>query len=314
MLAELLKFPKNGLEISDAVVSFDSETLERKPVFKADLLQLFASTGNRTAIQIIKSIPELEGVLDEKFVDGLLITAHCEMQRISEEFQHSRRVAGMLKPLIKTLRDSGFSEKIRIVDIGCGTGFVLRWLTAHKIFGGDVEFIGTDFNAALIEEANRLAEAENLDCKFIVANAFRLNQPAHIYLSTGILHHFRGDELSKLFEQQNRTETFAFVHYDFYSSPIAPFGSWLFHAVRMRQPLARHDGVLSAIRAYKSQELLEKARAATPDFCCAIFGIKLWVLPIPRVFHSLVGVRREFRNDFLKNLGKWRIASLGVIE
>ncbi|MBD0373554.1 MAG: class I SAM-dependent methyltransferase [Pyrinomonadaceae bacterium] len=310
---DLFIIPRHGPEISDAIISFDTETLEREPVIKSRVISEFAALGNRQAVRIVERIPERDGALDPDAVDKLLVTAHCEMQRISEEFQHGRRVAELLKPLLNALREHGVERPIRIVDIGCGTGFVLRWLAANAPLGDDVELIGADFNVALVREAQRLAEAENLTCSFVVANAFRLEHPATIYLSTGILHHFRGQGLVELLRQHNRQETCAFVHFDFHASPLAPLGSWLFHAVRMREPLAKHDGVLSAVRAYKSRELLDAAKTAAPDFISTIYGTRLWGLPIPRVFHALVGIRPRYREAFLRYMGS-RIASLGKIE
>ncbi|MBI3650775.1 MAG: class I SAM-dependent methyltransferase [Acidobacteria bacterium] len=304
--------PKSGQEISDAIISFDPITLERKPVLKSDVIAEFVSLNNQRAVRIIEKIPEREGVLEADAVDQLLITTHCEMQRISEEFQHGQRVAELLQPLLRALR-SGGETSIRIVDIGCGTGFIVRWLSAQAMLGDDVEIIGADYNAALIKEAKRLAELEHLACSFVEANAFRLDHPAAIYISTGILHHFRGQELIELLKQHNRQETLAFVHFDFHPSPLAPIGSWLFHAVRMRQPLAKHDGVLSAIRAHKSRDLLEAAKVAAPEFISTIYGTQLWGLPIPRVFHALVGLRSAYRERFLQYMGS-RIASLGKIE
>ena len=298
-------------EISDAIVSFDPETLRRRPVAKAQVLQQFSELRNKAAIRVVKRIPERNGTLDPAAVDRLLITSHCEMQRMSEEFQHGKRVGELLKPILKALRDTGLNRRIRVVDIGCGTGFVVRWLTAHEYFGNDVEVLGVDFNEALVNEAQRLADAEKLNCTFIVANAFRLDQPADVFISTGILHHFRGDALADLLKQHNVAQ--AFVHFDFHCSPMAPFGSWLFHAVRMRQPLAKHDGVLSAVRAHPSRHLLTVARAAAPDFISAIYGTRLWRLPIPRVFHALVGIRPAYHAAFVRNMGS-RIASLGKIE
>ena len=309
----LFTIPQNGPEISDAIISFDPETLEREPVIKSEVLREFAALGNRQAVRVVEQIPERDGELDPDAVDCLLVTAHCEMQRISEEFQHGKRVAELLKPLLKSLREGGVERPIRIVDIGCGTGFVVRWLAAHGSLDDDVKLIGADFNVALVREAQRLAQAENLPCAFVVANAFRLEHAATVYLSTGILHHFRGWGLIELLRQHNRQETRAFVHFDFHPSPLAPLGSWLFHAVRMREPLARHDGVLSAVRAHKSRDLLDAARTAAPDFVSAIYGTRLWRLPIPRVFHALVGVRPVYREAFIQHMGG-RIASLGKIE
>lgn len=304
---------RHGPEISDAIVSFDPVTLQRQPVRKADVLHQFKELRNHEAVRIVQQIPDHDGVLDPEAVDKVLITSHCEMQRMSEEFQHGKRVAELLKPILGALREGGVQNPIRIVDIGCGTGFVVRWLAASGALGDDVELLGVDFNGALLNEAQRLAKIERLCCKFEVANAFRLDEPAAVFISTGILHHFRDQDLIYLLEQHCRPETCAFVHFDFHSSPMAPLGSWLFHAVRMREPLAKHDGVLSAVRAHKSRYLLEATRSAAPEFASAIYGTRLWRMPIPRVFHSLVGIRPKFRDAFLRNMGN-RIASLGKIE
>lgn len=309
----LATITRNGPEISDAIVSFDPNTLERQQVKKADVLDQFTQLGNHEAVRIVRQIPERDGVLDPAAVDKILITSHCEMQRMSEEFQHGKRVAELLKPILNALRHGGVQNPIRIVDIGCGTGFVIRWLAASGSLGEDIELMGVDFNVALLNEAQRLASIENLRCKFAVANAFRLEEPATVFISTGILHHFRDQHLTYLLEQHCRPETCAFVHFDFHSSPMAPLGSWLFHIVRMREPLARHDGVLSAVRAHKSRYLLEATRSAAPEFVSAIYGTRLWGMPIPRVFHSLVGIRPKYRDAFIRNMGK-RIASLGKIE
>ena len=309
----LATITRHGPEISDAIVSFDPVTLRRKPVKKSDLVVQFTQLGNHEAVKIVQQIPERDGALDPAAVDKILITSHCEMQRMSEEFQHGRRVAELLKPILNALRHGGVQNPIRIVDIGCGTGFVVRWLSANGSLGDDVELMGVDFNVALVNEAQRLASIEHLRCKFAVANAFRLDEPATIFISTGILHHFRDNDLSYLLQQHCRPETCAFIHFDFHSSPMAPWGSWLFHAVRMREPLAKHDGVLSAVRAHKSRYLLDVTRSAAPEFVSAIYGTRLWRLPIPRVFHSLVGIRPEYREAFLRNMGN-RIASLGKIE
>ena len=314
VLFRLLSIPKEGPEISDRIVAVDTNTLARQPVRKREVIGEFRSLKNRAAATIVEKLPAgNDGNLDPDAIDRLLVTVHREMQRISEEFQHGRRVAELLNPILQGLRDSRIDGPLRVVDIGCGIGFVVRWLTAHKALAGDVELIGADYHPALIDEARRLAEAENLSCRFEVANAFRLEQPATVYMSTGILHHFRGRELIDLFAQHNRPGTCAFMHFDFHQSALAPFGSWLFHAARMREPLAKHDGVLSAVRAYESEDLLLAARTGAPNFVSAVYGTKLWGLPIPRAFHSLVGILPEYRDAFIANLGNKKDA-LGIVE
>jgi SAM-dependent methyltransferase len=307
-----MAIPKNSPEISDRIVAFDSDTLKRRPVAKADLVREFQELNNPRAVRIVQRLTAgANGLLDEPAMDRLLVTVHCEMQRMSEEFQHGRRMAQILNPLLDAIREEAPARRLRIVDIGCGTGFVVRWLAAHRAVPADVELIGADYNPALVAEAQRLAQAEQLSCQFKVANAFQLDEGASIYISTGILHHFRGRELIDLFAQHSRPETRAFLHFDFHQSWMAPFGSWLFHAARMREPLAKHDGVLSAIRAYTSEELLAAAREGAPEFVSAVYGTRLWQLPIPRAFHSVVGVVPAYHDAFIANMGG-KVAALGV--
>ncbi|MBC7932398.1 MAG: class I SAM-dependent methyltransferase [Rubrivivax sp.] len=313
MAVTLIWKVKEQPEISDAIVAYDPATLERLPVSKRDVEDKFRALGNTRAARIVHAMPERGGALDPDAVDRLLVTVHCEMQRMSEEFQHGRRVFGLLSPLLKAVGETRMGPRLRVVDLGCGTGFVLRWLAAHARFGQEVELVGADYNAALVREAQRLAREESLDCKFVVANAFRLEEPADIFITTGVIHHFRGEALTHLFRQQEEARASAFLHFDFQPSPFAPIGSWLFHCLRMRQPLARHDGVLSAVRAHTAQRLLAAAREGAPDFQVSMCGTRLWGTPIPRAFHALVGARPRVWDAFVAALGR-RASSLSSRE
>lgn len=291
-----------GPEISDVIVDYDSDTLGRKPVKRDKAIEILEAVGNRRAADIVRCIPHRDGVLNGDAVDRLLLRSHYELQRISELMGHGRRVFDILQTIAATLAADGV-ETVRIVDVGCGTGFVVRWLAACSTFQGKVELIGVDYNAAFIQEARRLAEMENLPCRFEVANGFTLDTPANILTSTGVLHHFRGAMLKEFFAQHGRGEAQAFAHFDFQPTPATPFGSWLFHEILMREPLARHDGVLSALRAHKAEVILSSAVEALPAYRCAIYGAQFWMLPVPRVLHCVVGLKPHLCSAFKTNLG-----------
>jgi SAM-dependent methyltransferase len=295
-----------ALEISDAIVAVDPVTLDRRPVARADVLEAFRLRGDRRALRIVERLPHRDGLLEPAAVDRLLLTVHAELQRISEEFEHGQRVAELLRPLLATLRAAGVPAPLRVVDIGCGTGYVLRWLAAYGQLGDDVALVGVDLNEALVEEAQRLAEQEGLAARFLKADAFRLPEDSVVYLSTGVLHHFRDDDLTQFVRSQDRPGTHAFLHFDFQPSPLAVPGAWVFHLARMREPLSRHDGVLSAQRAHDAGTLTAAARVGAPRFRSGIFGARLWGLPIPRVFHTLVGLRPELADGFGARLGRRR--------
>jgi hypothetical protein len=125
----------------------------------------------------------------------------------------------------------------------------------------------------------------------------------HILLSTGVIHHFRGNALLEFLRHHEQSETKAFLHFDFQPWVLAPFGSWFFHYLRMRTAIARHDGVLSTARAHDARTLTEAVRTSAPGFATGIYGAKIWRTSIPRVFHTLVGVRHELVTEFRRQLG-----------
>jgi SAM-dependent methyltransferase len=300
------------LEISDLIVDFDLETLRRKPVVKRVVVDAFLARGNRRAARIVAALPERDGVLDPGAVDRVLLRAHYELQQMSEEFYHGQRAYEFLRPLLTALRAGGAAPPFRVVDLGCGIGYVVRWLAAHTELTDEVELIGADYNVALVEEAQRLAAKEHLRCSFVVANAFRLPRAATVYLSTGVIHHFRNDALREFFTRHDRPESLAFAHFDFQPSFFAPIGSWFFHLVRMRLPLARHDGVVSAARAHRAGTLLTAARTGAPGFITRMFGARLWKLPVPRIMHTIVGIRPAYHDALVDALGA-RAGRLGPI-
>jgi SAM-dependent methyltransferase len=291
-------------EITDLIVSHDPATLERLPVNKSFVLDTFATFRNRQAIDVVRAIPAREDLFDPQAVDRLILTVHWEMQRLAEEFFHGLRVFELLTVVLYALQANGIPRPVRVVDVGCGIGYVIRWLAARtNLASQGVELVGIDLNGTLIREANRLAAGESLPCRFLQGDAFSSNHAAHIYLSTGFVHHFRGDALHQLMHRHNLPYTTAFLHYDFRPWTLAPLGSWFFHFLRMRTAIARHDGVLSTVRAYHGRTLTTASRNALPDFSSGIYGSTIWGTPMPRVFHTLVGLRRQILPAFKNGLG-----------
>ena len=303
-MTEGYKTEDHGPEISDLIVSFAPDTLARLPVRQAAVVAEFLGRGNKRAAEIVGALPAQHGVLDPAAIDRLLISAHAEIQRISEEFSHGLRVAALLHPLLEALREGREGAPLRVVDVGCGTGYVIRWLASHGDLGADVTLIGADYNAALVAEAVRLARAEGLDCAFVVANAFGLAQPANVLLSTGVLHHFQGPALADFFGHHAGSGASGFLHFDFQPSAFAPPGAWVFHALRARLPLARHDGVLSARRVHSGARLREAARAGAAGFQAAVYSARAGLVPLPPSFHTLVGLRPEAVPAFMQALGR----------
>ncbi|MCB9674897.1 MAG: class I SAM-dependent methyltransferase [Alphaproteobacteria bacterium] len=286
------RFRYAWLELSDHLIHIAPGSTERIPVSRDAVLAALEAEGNPYGAAIVGSVPvEDDGCFVPEAVDALLVRCHRELQRLALELQQGPRTRDRLIPLIARLRRDG--RRIRIVDVGCGIGYVLRWLAARGGLGDAVELVGCDFNAALIAEARRLAQAERLDVTFLAQDAFTLDVPADIYLSSGVLHHIPLDALPAFFAAQERAGARAWLHADFQASPLAAPGSWVFHRARMREPLAVHDGILSAVRAHPTDGLLAAARAGANGARVEQLGgpVFSW-LPMARAMHT-IAMERE---------------------
>jgi len=264
--------------------------------------------GDRRGVRIVAALPHRDGVLDGSEVERVLVRTHTELQRLNEELRIAEQLAELLGPLLTAVADRG--ERPRVVDIGCGIGYAVRWLASSGLLG-DADLCGVDFNAALVAEANRLADAESLPCQFLLGDAFALPDSATVYLSTGVLHHLRGDDLGAFFRAQADAGARAYCHFDIAATRLAPLGAWMFHRARMREPLGRHDGVASARRAHTDHALMTAAGSApglvpllyrpthhTNPFCASlrpILGIRQQYLPALRT--ALGPAARHLRNE-----------------
>lgn len=288
-------------ELSDLIVDYDPATLERLPVKKEAVLARLREHPQSRPLGIARTlVANSNGELDPAEVDGILVRSHLELQRLHEEFRVGRTVRMLLAPMIDLVREKRTSSArtpIRVVDLGCGLGFLVRWLSKHGALGDDVELIGADYNRALVKAASLLAKEDGLRCSFVGANAFRLREPADVYISTGVLHHFRGDELVRLFAEHDKSPALGFVHVDIRPSPIAPIGSYIFHIARMREPLATWDGYWSAVRAHEATTLVGAVASGAPSFSTATLDARPGLYAAVRIFQAIVGVREELADE-----------------
>ncbi|MFJ9151872.1 class I SAM-dependent methyltransferase [Streptomyces sp. NPDC102270] len=251
------------LEISDLITAVDPADGHRLPVRRAKVVEQLRANGDGRAARIVAGLPaDRDGVLDAGAVDHLLISVHTELQRLSEELRIGERLVHLLDPLFTAIRATGQPGPYRLVDIGCGLGYLVRWLAATSALPPEVELVGVDLDAALVGEADHLTHAEGLNCRFVHGNAFTLPEAATVYVSTGVLHHLPEPALTDFFRAQGASPALAFCHYDIAATGLAPIGAWMFHRARMRHPLGRHDGVASARRAHSDETLLRAAAAS----------------------------------------------------
>ena len=275
------------LEITDLLWSDSGE-----PVVRAEAVGLLRSRGQSRAARTVSLLPERDGFLDADATDALGLRIHRELQRLGEELQLGRRVASV----VRTLLPAG-AEPVRVVDVGCGLGHVLRSIAARGELPEHVELVGVDLNTTLVTEASRLATIEGLHCRFISGDAFEpgvvIEDGARtVVVSSGLMHHLAPEDLDGFFAAQARLEVAAFVHWDIAPCLWSTMGAWIFHQARMREAVSRHDGVMSARRAHPAETLLAAAGRGAPDYAIEVREGSRWHPKALDVLRPLVGVHR----------------------
>ncbi|WP_299441459.1 class I SAM-dependent methyltransferase [uncultured Phycicoccus sp.] len=286
---------RDAVEITDLLWRID-EAGRRLPVRRSEVVERLLASGQRKAARTVARMPARDDVLDDEWVDALGIRVHCELQRLVEELQFPRRVAALLAPLLDDLRAGG-GGPVRVVDLGCGLGYVVRSLAHRGLLGPGVELVGVDLNPVLVAEADRLARAEELDCRFVHGDALRpgvaVDDPARtVVISSGVLHHLSPESLTALARAEAALGLAAWAHWDIAPCGWSTLGAWIFHQARMREPVSRHDGVLSARRAHPAEVLLATARSGAPEYDHAVHEGPRWHPAAIDVVRPLVGIRR----------------------
>lgn len=281
-------------EITDLLWSVDAGGTPQ-PVSKAAVLNRLRAQGQGRAARIVSAIPATHGVLDPGYVDALGFRVHCELQRLGEELQFARRVAALLSSLVAKVRDRG-TGAVRIVDVGCGLGFIVRAIAASEALGPEIEMVGVDVNPFLVAEARRLAGQEGLTCRFEQGDALTpelaIQDGARcIVISSGFIHHLPESGLAEFFRAQARLKVAAFAHWDIAPCLWSTLGAWVFHYARMREPVSRHDGVLSARRAYPAATLQRAAQLGAPGYDIRVVEGSRWHPRALDVLRPVVGTR-----------------------
>ncbi len=284
---------------------------QRLPVVQSEAVSMLASLGQRRAARIVARMPSGPGgVLDPGYVDDLMVRVHCELQRLAEELRLARRIADLLGPLVRGVRAAGGGGAVRVVDVGCGVGHVMRWLAATAALGTSVDLVGIDLNATLVGMASQLASRDGLSCQFVQADAFAPGTviedgPRTVVISSGLLHHLSTAELGEFFAAQARLGVAAFAHWDLVPGPCSALGARVFLWARSREQVSRHDGIVSARRAHGAATLLAAARTGAPEYGSRVLEKTRWGRGALDVVRPVVGISAalERRGEGLSDPG-----------
>lgn len=152
-----------------------------------------------------------------------------------------------------------------IVDLGCGSGDSLRaiadWTRENNF---KVKLTGVDMNADVIEYLRKHCRAypEITGINSDYQEFLDQNTSVDIVHCSLFCHHLTDGELIKLFIYFRKNVTIGFVINDLQRNWMAYYSSWFFTRLLNGTILAKNDGPVSVLRAFKVSELkhmLEKA-------------------------------------------------------
>ena len=157
------------------------------------------------------------------------------------------------------------SKIYHIVDLGCGSGdsllAIADWARKNNF---NVQLVGVDMNADVIEYLKNHCRAYpeisgvNTDYQEFLDR----NTSIDIVHCSLFCHHLNDEELIRLFTYFSEKVTTGFVINDLQRNWLAYYSAWFFTRLLNGTVLAKNDGPISVLRAFKASELmhlLEKA-------------------------------------------------------
>ncbi len=156
------------------------------------------------------------------------------------------------------LKQHPVKDKIKIIDVGCGNGDMLRviadYLDEENI---KCELIGIDANQFSVNYAKKLSKHyPNISyrCEDIFDKSFEKLE-YDIVLCTLTLHHFKDDEIINLLRVFKANAKMGIVINDLERSPVSyRLFQALCFALRLND-MSREDGLVSILRGFKKPEL-----------------------------------------------------------
>ena len=156
----------------------------------------------------------------------------------------------------KLLNDVDVKKTIRIIDIGCGNGDMLRTLADYaKKRKLNFELIGIDANQFTINHARQLStDYQNVSykCEDIFKDEIA---SCDIILCTLTLHHFKDEEIIALLNQFKSAANLGIVVNDLERSALAYYLFTGLCFVFGLNHMSKQDGLVSILRGFKKQNL-----------------------------------------------------------
>jgi len=164
-----------------------------------------------------------------------------------------------LSGLDKLWRQIPKDQSIRILDLGCGSGDMLRLIAKKaKNEKRKVELIGIDANEFVVEVAINLSkEYDSIQFRKMMIPSPEFDKMSFdIVLSTLFLHHFKDQEIISLLSLVKQKARLGIIVNDLHRNSIAYYLFYLLSRF-VRNEMVQKDGLTSILRAFKKKDLLK---------------------------------------------------------
>ncbi len=170
--------------------------------------------------------------------------------------------------LERLLEKQFFAENLVIADLGCGGGdmlmLVAKWARKKGI---NVILKGYDANPNIVEYATEHCKAFpeiSFYTEDIFSGTFQTNK-FDIIICTLFTHHFREDELARIFRQFNTQAELGVVINDLHRHWFAYYSIKLLTQLFSKSKMVKYDAPLSVRRSFKREDLEAIMRSAEID-------------------------------------------------
>lgn len=154
-------------------------------------------------------------------------------------------------------------QVIKILDVGCGNGDMLRALADYGVAKGlNFQLTGIDANGFTIRHAQQLS-ASYANVSYLCEDIFQEIKQDKIYdviLCTLTLHHFKDNEILELMQGFESKAEMGIVINDLHRSKVAYYLFKMICFVFRLNKMSRDDGLVSILRGFKKADLTSYAK------------------------------------------------------
>lgn len=183
-----------------------------------------------------------------------------EMELINQYFGSKKLLITAFTKILNKFPNYFINNTIIVGDLGCGNGDLLRavdkWAKYKNLH---VELIGIDINPSIIQYAiERSHSHPDIQYKIddILSAEFKQNKFDIICINS-VCHHFKNSTLVNLFKRLKEQTRFAIIINDLHRHGISYYSIYFLTRLFRFSNLAKVDGPLSVLRAFRKNELIK---------------------------------------------------------